>query len=141
MMIAKARDDLFAAHLVASTGFGAQAVALAHRAGLAAAAGALLALDRVPPAEPSVLVALFLRHVVRERGLDPDAGRLLRALHNRAALAEAGGPVPPEEAMRAIADATTVVDAVDAWLTSSEFVGIARAAVAKPGPPRRSRRR
>lgn len=141
MTIERARTDLFAAHLLTSTNFTAQAVGIAHRAGLGAAEAALMALDRVPPAEPGVLVALFLRHVVRERGLDADAGRLLRALHNRAAVTDAGEPVGAPVAAQSIADATAVVDAVDAWLTSSEFVGIARAAIPKPGRPRRGARR
>jgi uncharacterized protein (UPF0332 family) len=142
--VERAREELFAAHLLAGTNFAAPAIGIAHRAGLAAAEAALMALDRVPPAEPGALVGLFLRHVVRERGLDADAGRVLRALHNRALLASDGGSdVPQEEAARAIADATTVVDAVDAWLTSSEFVGIARAVLPRAGgvPPSRRRRR
>ena len=135
--IDRAREELFAAHLLATTQFGAQAVALAHRGALAAAEAALDALDRVPPAEPATLVTTFLRQVVRERGLDPEAGRLVRSLHNRAVVADAVGASPPEEAVRAIADATLVVDAVDDWLTHSEFVTIARAAVRPPGRRRR----
>jgi hypothetical protein len=136
--IARAREELFAAHLLATTQFAAQAVALAHRAVLAAADAALEALDRVSPADPTALIGMFLKQVVRERGLDPDAGRLLRVLHNRAVLAEADGDVPPQEAPRAIAEATAVVDAVDDWLTHSEFVSIARESLR---PPRRKRSR
>ena len=101
-------------------------MALAHRGVLAAADAALEALDRVPPADPAGLIGMFLKQVVRERGLNPEAGRLVRALHNRAVLADADGAIPPEEAPRAIADATAVIDAVDDWLTHSEFVTIAR---------------
>jgi hypothetical protein len=136
--IARAREELFAAHLLATTQFAAQAVALAHRAVLAAADAAIEALDRVSPADPTALIGMFLKQVVRERGLDPDAGRLLRALHNRAVLADADGDVPPQEAPRAIAEATAVVDAVDDWLTHSEFVSIARESLR---PPRRKRSR
>jgi hypothetical protein len=135
--IARAREELFAAHLLATTQFAAQAVALAHRGVLAAAEAALEALDRVPPADPAGLIGMFLKQVVRERGLDPEAGRLIRALHNRAALADVD-TVPADEAPRAIADATAVIDAVDDWLTHSEFVSIARDAVR---PTRRRRRR
>ena len=81
---------------------------------------------------------MFLKQVVRERGLDPEAGRRLRSLHNRAVLADADGAVPPQEAPAAIADATAVVDAVDDWLEQSEFVTIARESVR---PPRRRRER
>ncbi len=136
--IARAREELFAAHLLATTQFAAQAVALAYRGALAAADAALEALDRVPPADPAGLIGMFLKQVVRERGLNPEAGRLVRALHNRALLADADGAIPPEEAPRAIADATAVVDAVDDWLTHSEFVTIARDAIR---PPRRKRTR
>jgi hypothetical protein len=136
--IARAREELFAAHLLATTQFAAQSVALAHRGVLAAAEAALEALDRVPPADAAGLIGMFLKQVVRERGLDPEAGRLLRALHNLAVLADADVAVPREEAPRAIADATAVVDAVDDWLTHSEFVTIARESLR---PPRRRRTR
>ena len=138
--LARAREDLFAAHLLASTQFAAQAIGLAHHGALASAGAALEALDRVPPSEPAALIAAFLRQVVRERGLDAEAGRRLRAVHNRAVIAgeDSGGadggdgdddPVPREEATEAIADARAVIEAVDDWLTHSEFVMIARAAV------------
>ena len=75
---------------------------------------------------------------MRERGLDPEVGRLLRSLHNRAVLAAADGAVPPGEAMAAITDATALVDGVDEWLTQSEIVTIARDFVR---PQQRRRRR
>jgi hypothetical protein len=81
---------------------------------------------------------VFLRQVVRERGLDPEAGRILRSLHNQAVLAAANGAVPPGEAVAAIADATALVDGVDEWLTQSEIVTIARDFVR---PQQRRRRR
>lgn len=141
MSVDRARDELFAAHLLASTGFAAQTVGLAFRAALAAAQGALLELDRVPPAEPAAVVSAFVRHVVGERGLDPAAGQLLRALLGRAELADTDAPVHPDEGPAAIADATTVVDTVDAWLTHADFVSIARAAgvPTRPKPVRRRR--
>jgi hypothetical protein len=124
--IARAREELFAAHLLATTQFAAQAVGLAYRGALAAAEAAVEALDRISPTEPAALVSVFLRQVVRERGLDPEAGRILRSLHNRAVLATVNGAVPPGEAAEAIADATALVDGVDEWLTQSEIVTIAR---------------
>jgi hypothetical protein len=138
--VVRARDELFAAHLLVNTGFPAPTVALAVRAALAAAEEALLALDRTPAADPAVLGAQFVRHVVRDRGLDPRAGRLLRSLLDRADLA-AAGPVPPDEGPAALADATEVVEAVDTWLTHSEFVAIARDAgtPTRPKPVRRRR--
>jgi uncharacterized protein (UPF0332 family) len=136
--IARAREELFAAHLLATTQFAAQAVELAYRGALAAAEAAVEALDRISPVEPAAVVSMFLRQVVRERGLDPEAGRILRSLHNRAVLAAADGAVPPGEAADAIADATALVDGVDEWLTQSEIVTIARDFVR---PQQRRRRR
>lgn len=140
---ARAREELFAAHLLGNTGFVAQTVACAFRGALAAAEAALLELGRPPEPEPAAVVAAFVRHVVGERGLDLDAGRLLRSLHNRAEQAHADGTVPPAEAPRAILDATAVVDLVEAWLEHSDYVTIARGAPqsGKPGAPSRRRPR
>lgn len=134
--IARAREELFAAHLLGSTGFAAQAAVLAFRAATAAAEAALTALDRVPPPDPAAVVATFVRHVVRERGMDPAVGQRLRSLCNRAAQADVGDAPPAAEGPVAIGDATAVVDAVEDWLQHSEFVTIARSAVA----PRTTRR-
>ena len=89
--IARAREELFAAHLLATTGFAAQCVGLCFRAALAAAEEALVLLDRPPDPRPAAVVAMFIRHVVRERGLDPAAGRRLRSLLNRSEQANADG--------------------------------------------------
>ncbi|HVH23317.1 MAG TPA: hypothetical protein VNA11_12750, partial [Pseudonocardia sp.] len=104
--VARAREELFAAHLLATTGFAAQCVGLCFRAALAAAEEALSLLDRPPDPRPAAVVAAFIRHVVRERGLDPAAGRRLRSLLNRSEQAHADGLVPQPEASAAIADAT-----------------------------------
>ena len=58
----------------------------------------------------------------------------LRALHNRAVLADADGGCPRRRPPRAIADATAVVDAVDDWLTHSR-VRHDRPRVAPAGRP------
>jgi hypothetical protein len=120
--IARAREELFAAHLLATTGFAAQCVALSFRAGLAAAEEALVLLGRVPDHPPAAVVSAFLVHVVRGRGLDPHAGQRLRSLLNRAEQAEADGAVPQPEAAAAIADATEVVDLVATWVEKSHQV-------------------
>lgn len=133
--IPRAREELFAAHLLGTSGFAAQTVALAFRAALAAAEAALLGLDRPSPPEPAAVVAAFVRHVVTGRGLDAGAGRLLRSLHNRAELAHADGAVPQEQGPAAIVDATAIVDVVEAWLQHAEYVGIARGT--RTNPPRR----
>ncbi len=136
--VVRARQELFAAHLLATTGFAAQTVACAFRAALAAAEAALVELDRAPEPEPAAVVAAFVRHVVRDRGLDAEAGRVLRSLFNRAELAHTDGSVPAAEGPVAITDATTVVDAIDGWLQHADFVGIARdQARPRPGPGRR----
>lgn len=134
--IARAREELFAAHLLATTGFAAQAVGLSFRAALAAAEAALMLIDRKPDPRPAAVVSAFVGGVVRERGLDPDAGRLLRSLFNRAEQAHADGAVPQAEAPVALADATVVVDVVDDWIKESQ-----RAAEERPRPPARRRRR
>jgi uncharacterized protein (UPF0332 family) len=140
----RAREELFAAHLLSTTGFAAQSVSHAFRAALCAAEAALLLLDRTPPAEPAAVVAAFVRHAVRERGLDPEAGRLLRSLLNRGLQASADGDVPPSEASAAITDATALVDTVAAWIDGSNRVAVERsggAGTARPGgrQPRRKR--
>jgi uncharacterized protein (UPF0332 family) len=138
--IARAREELFAAQLLGTTGFAAQAVALAFRSALAGAEAALMLLDKAPEAEPAAVVSAFVRHVVRERGLDPDAGRLLRSLFNRAEQAHDDGVVPHAEASTAIKDATTVVDVVDAWIEASNRVRQQSAAAAPPHPQARQPR-
>jgi hypothetical protein len=125
--IARAREELFAAHLLATTGFAAQSVALSFRAALAAAEAALELLDRAPPPQSAAVVSAFVSHVVRERGLDPDAGRCMRSLLNRAEQAHADGAVPQPEAPAAIVDATTVVDLVAEWICESNRVADERA--------------
>jgi uncharacterized protein (UPF0332 family) len=116
--IGRARDELAAAHVLAVSGLTAQSVAVAFRGALQGAEAALLLLDRVPPAGDAAVVAAFLRHVVRERGLDAEAGRRLRLLLNRHQLAEVGAP-PPEEAHAALDDARHVIDVVAAWIEVS----------------------
>jgi uncharacterized protein (UPF0332 family) len=134
--IPRAREELFAAHLLSTTGFAAQSVAHSVRAALGAAEAALLLLDRTPPAEPAAVVAAFVRHVVRERGLDPEAGRLLRSLFNRGVQADADGVVPQSEAPAAITDATAVVDTVEAWIDRSDRVALERSGAAPGTGPR-----
>lgn len=135
--IARAREELFAAHLLSTTGFAAQAVLQAFQAAVSGAEAALLLLDRAPGPDHGAVVSAFLRHVVRERGLDPVAGRHLRSLHNRAAQANADGAVPQPEAPLAVADATVVVDLVDAWIDTSIRVATTRPTGGRPPSKRR----
>ncbi len=131
--IARAREELFAAHLLSTTGFAAQAVGLSFRAALAAAEAALVLLDRAPDPRPAAVVSEFVNQVVRGRGIDPEVGRRLRSLFNRAEQALVDGAVPQPEAPAAIADATEVVDVIAAWIEKSNRIADERG----PRPPRR----
>lgn len=134
--IPRAREELFAAHLLSTTGFAAQTVGLAFRAALAAAEAALMLLDRPPAHEPAAVVAEFVRHIVRERGLDPEAGSKLRSLYNRQIQAGSDGSVPQTEAPLATADATLVIDVVEDWIKTSHRVAEERGPT-RARPPRR----
>lgn len=119
--ITRARDELAAAHVLAVSGLTTQSVTVALRGALQAAEATLLLLDRVPPAGEPAVVAAFLRYVVRERGLVPEAGQRLRMLLNRQHVAEIVPP-PPAEAQAALDDARHVIDAVAAWIEVSMHV-------------------
>jgi uncharacterized protein (UPF0332 family) len=115
----RSREELAAARLLLANGFAAQAVSRAYYGAFYAAEEALLRVDEVRSKHAGVIAALGRRLVV-ERGLDPDAGRLLRSLFERRSRADyEGAPVPPEEGNRAVSDAEFVVGAVDAWLARS----------------------
>lgn len=141
----RARADLAAAALLADAGHVAQAVGLAFRAARHAAEAALLTIGETRPTDAAV-VSAFVQRAVRQRALDPKAGRLLRSLHNRALLADLSyDAVPPEEGSAAVRDATIVVDAVESWLdepvrTANGHVQ-RRAAPVRPAPARPVRRR
>jgi hypothetical protein len=110
------RNDLAAAELLAEHGFPGHAVETAARAALRAAQLALAALDETRD-HPSDVVSAYVRRVVRERAMDPQTGRHLRSLLNRAELAaRSTAPTPDTEAEAALADARLVLDAVDHWL-------------------------
>lgn len=112
----RARRELAAAHLLAEHDFGAQAVSRAYYAAFYAAEAALLRLEE-SRAKHSGVVAAFAQLLVRDRGLDERAGRLLRSLFERRSEADYElGDVPAEEARRAVGDASLVVDAVSSWL-------------------------
>lgn len=137
----RARDEIAAAALLLEHGFTAQAVSRAFHAAYHAAESALLVLGETRGGHSDV-VSAFVRRVVRERALDPVAGRLLRSLFNRAVLADQSyAPVPCAEAETAVDDARTVVAEVEKWLQDP-----ARSAGPEPGrdagrlparPPRR----
>lgn len=114
--MARARTELAAAALLADNGFGAQAVSRAYYAAFYAAEAALSRLGETR-AKHSGVVSATGRLLVRERGVDERAGRLLRSLFERRSQADYGlAEVSDEEARRAVNDAEAVVDVIAAWL-------------------------
>lgn len=117
--IARARQELAAAELVAANGFGAQAVSRACYAAFYSAEAALSSLGETR-SKHSGVVSASGRLVVREGGIDEEAGRLLRSLFERRSHADYElADVPVEEANQAVIDATVVVESVERWLQRS----------------------
>jgi len=117
--LARARQELAAAALLAANGFTAQAVSRACYAAFYAAEAALFDLGETR-AKHSGVIAAFGQLLVRDGHLDQDVGRLLRSLFSRRSQADyLTEAVPTEEADQAIADAATVVSAVESWLGRS----------------------
>lgn len=116
-LLVRSGTELEAAKLLAERDFAAQAVSRAYYAAFYAAEAALLDLGETRSRHSGVIAA-FLQLVVA-RGADPRAGKLLRSLFDRRGQADySPAPVPAAEAVRAIADAATVVEAVRQWLAS-----------------------
>jgi len=114
--LARSRQELEAARLLAESGFGAQAISRAYFAAFFAAEAALLLLGETRSKHSGVISA-FGRRVVREGGLEESTGRSLRSLFERRNEADYGSPsVTAEEAEAALADAEQFVDAVASWL-------------------------
>lgn len=114
--IGRARQEVEAARLLAASGFAAQAVSRAYYAAYYAAEAALLHLGETR-GKTSGVVSAFGRLLVRDRGVDEQAGRLLRSLFERRSQADYDlAAVPRTEAERAVADAELVVAAVERWL-------------------------
>lgn len=112
----RSRRELEAARYLAEGGFAAQAVSRAYYAAFYAAEEALLALGETRSKHSGVVAALE-RLIVREGGVDPAIGRLLRSLFRRRNEADYGAvPASQEEAEDATSDAERVVDAVESWL-------------------------
>ncbi len=116
--LARANEELAAAQLLADHGFAAQAVSRSYYAAFYAAEEALLVIGEVRSKHAGAVAAVG-RLLVGERGLEPAAGRLLRSLFERRSRADYDlGGTPQEEATRAVADATTVVDLIRGWIAS-----------------------
>ncbi len=112
----RSREELEAARLLVSGGFYVQAVSRAYYAAFYAAEEALLALGETRSKHSGVLAA-FERFAVREGGIDPAVGRLLRSLFRRRNEADYGtAPASELDGDEAVRDAERVVDAVESWL-------------------------
>ena len=112
---ARTRQEIEAARLLAEGGFAAQAISRAYYAAFYAAEQALVDLGESRPKHSGVISA-FARLVVREHGLDEEAGRILRSLFERQNLADYGETtLSRDDADRAIRDAERFVDLVDGW--------------------------
>jgi uncharacterized protein (UPF0332 family) len=112
----RAREELAAAQLLADHGFAAQAVSRAYYAAFYAAEEALQTVGVVRSKHAGV-VAAVARVLVRDHGLEPDVGRLLRSLFERRSRADhAIGGTPIAEATQAIDDARSVVAALARWM-------------------------
>jgi uncharacterized protein (UPF0332 family) len=114
--LARGQDEIRAARALLEAGFPSQAVSHAFMAGFHAATAALQAVGETPTTRTGVLSA-FGRRVVREGGLDHEAGRTLRKLFEDrndvdVALAEA----PPDEARAAIESAEALLHATARWI-------------------------
>ena len=115
--LARCREELAAARLLANKGFTAQAVSRAYFAAFFAAETALLALGETRSKHSGVISA-FVHLLVRRDQLDEEIGRLLRSLFERRNQADYWAvDVPLEEADAAISDAERVVGAVERWLS------------------------
>jgi uncharacterized protein (UPF0332 family) len=114
--LARGQEEIRAARALLEAGFPSQAVSHAFMAGFHAATAALQTVGETPTTRTGVLSA-FGRRVVREGGLDHEAGRALRKLFEDRndvdlALAEA----PPEEARAAIESAEALLYATPRWI-------------------------
>ena len=114
--MARSREEIAAARLLSREGFAAQAVSRSYFAAFYAAEAALLSLGESRSKHAGV-VSAFGQLVVKREGLDEQAGRLLRSLYDRRSHADYNlGPVPLEEAVRAVEDSETVAGLVERWL-------------------------
>jgi uncharacterized protein len=116
--LARSRQELAAAQLLAREGFSAQAVSRAYYAAFYAAERALAELGESRSKHAGV-VAAFGKLIVKQEGLDASAGRALHSLFGMRLDADYDPePVPDEEARAALDAAQLCVDAVESWLAS-----------------------
>lgn len=117
-LLVRASEELEAARLLVANGYSRQAVSRAYYAAFYAAEEALLAIGETR-SKHSGVIAAFVQLLIREHGLDEQAGRLLRSLFERRGEADYGtDPGPPPDAATAVDDAAAVVAAVTIWLAA-----------------------
>ena len=114
----RAHEELQAARVLAGAGFGAAAVSRSYYAAFYAAEAALLALGQTRSKHSGVVSALG-QIAIRQHGLDPQAGRLLRSLFDRRSQADYGlTSVPVTEGEMAAVDAEQVVTLIEGWIAA-----------------------
>jgi uncharacterized protein (UPF0332 family) len=117
--VGRSRQELDAARLLTSGGFGTQAISRSYYAAFYAADEALRALGETR-SKHSGVIAVFSEHVARG-GFDRDLARILRTLFRMRMEADYGGiAASREDAGAAVQDAERFVGAVEAWLESRE---------------------
>jgi uncharacterized protein len=114
--LARSREELDAARLLADRGFDTQAVSRAYYAAFYAASEALLALGE-SRSKHSGVVAAFASVVVRKGDVKEEIGRALRSLFEQRNAADYGdNDVSSEQAEAALEKASKVVAAIERWL-------------------------
>ncbi len=114
----RSREELGAATTLVEAGYFNAAVSRAYYACFYAAEAALLAIGESRSKHAGVIAA-FGKHVVKEKGFDPDIARSLRDLFELRNRADYEADEPPADVVRsAIQEASQLVDAVTQWLDS-----------------------
>lgn len=112
----RSRDELGASAALIEAGFPDQAASRAYYAAFHSASGALRCLGEARSKHSGVLSA-FGRIVIKEGGLDPECGRVLRDLFEaRNDVDYALDPASEEDAQESLAQAQRFVTAVEAWI-------------------------
>lgn len=115
-LLARARTEVAAARTLSTAGFDVQATSRAYYAAFYAAEAALLTLGETR-SKHSGVIAAFGRLVVKDGGLDPEAGRALRRLFELRNAADYAWLDASEDSERdVVADAEGFVDVVQAWI-------------------------
>lgn len=113
--LARSRRELEAAEVLETSGFHTQAVSRAYFAAFYAAEAAISMVGETRRSH-SGLISAFIRIVVKDRGLDAEAGTLLRALFQRRLEADyVPVDATEDEARTAIQRAKRFVNLTEQW--------------------------